>query len=326
MGKVNNRLSSLQENYAANATSSWLQSLERSLAMMKEYQAARKKLDSRRLAYDASMAKINKAKRDDFRQEEELRGNKAKYEETSEDVLRRMLDIKEAEKENISDLSLFLEAELEYHERCAEELRRVKQMWRAGLIANRSPTAGREPGGLSRVDATSPSHATAHLRPRSHNIAHDGDREPTPEPMSMPVRSASRLSVISTTSSSNPSELQIKSSLSRTSNFQPERRPAPPTPQASPANSATCFRGQLRSVNPPVNSLSRCHDNVFGAEHNSPLSSAGSLEWGDGVESPATSVGSGTSLVEKKKAPPPPPPSRGKRLPPPIPARRQDIY
>ncbi|KAK3056124.1 hypothetical protein LTR53_020474, partial [Teratosphaeriaceae sp. CCFEE 6253] len=79
---------------------------------MKEYQAARKKLESRRLAYDTAQQKMQKSKREDFRMEEELRSQKAKYEESNEDVYRRMLDIKEAEVDSVGDLTSFLEAEL----------------------------------------------------------------------------------------------------------------------------------------------------------------------------------------------------------------------
>lgn len=109
LGRTNERIGRVQETYVANATTSWLESLERSLAQMKEYQvwgnlarswlfahllqSARKKLESRRLAYDASLAKMQKAKKEDFRVEEELRSQKAKYEETSEDVYRRMQDV-----------------------------------------------------------------------------------------------------------------------------------------------------------------------------------------------------------------------------------------
>ena len=56
-------------------------------------QSARKKLENRRLAYDASLAKMQKTKREDFRVEEELRIQKAKFEEASEDVYRRMQDV-----------------------------------------------------------------------------------------------------------------------------------------------------------------------------------------------------------------------------------------
>ena len=50
-------------------------------------------MESRRLAYDTSLAKMHKAKKEDFKVEEELRSQKAKYEETSEDVYRRMQDV-----------------------------------------------------------------------------------------------------------------------------------------------------------------------------------------------------------------------------------------
>ena len=38
MGRTNERIARVQETYTANATTSWLESLERSLAQMKEYQ------------------------------------------------------------------------------------------------------------------------------------------------------------------------------------------------------------------------------------------------------------------------------------------------
>jgi hypothetical protein len=38
MGRTNERIARTQEVYVANATNGWLESLERSLAMMKEYQ------------------------------------------------------------------------------------------------------------------------------------------------------------------------------------------------------------------------------------------------------------------------------------------------
>lgn len=38
MGRANERIAGIQEGYVANATSYWLEGLERQLAMMKEYQ------------------------------------------------------------------------------------------------------------------------------------------------------------------------------------------------------------------------------------------------------------------------------------------------
>jgi hypothetical protein len=74
---------------------------------------------------------MQKNKKEDFRTEEELRSQKAKYEESNEDVLRRMEDIKEAEADSVADLHAFLEAELEYYDRCREELLRLKRDWPA---------------------------------------------------------------------------------------------------------------------------------------------------------------------------------------------------
>jgi hypothetical protein len=74
---------------------------------------------------------MQKAKKEDFRVEEELRSQKAKYEESSEDVYRRMQDIKEAEVGSVADLTAFLEAELTYYDRCREILLNLKRDWQA---------------------------------------------------------------------------------------------------------------------------------------------------------------------------------------------------
>jgi hypothetical protein len=79
------------------ATESALDTMERGLVQMKDYQAARRKLESRRLAYDSVLSKVQKMRKEDVRTEEELRSARAKYEETSEDVHNRMTAIQEAE-------------------------------------------------------------------------------------------------------------------------------------------------------------------------------------------------------------------------------------
>lgn len=131
-GRTEERIARVQEAYISQATSSWLESLERSLTQMKDFQHARKKLDSRRLAYDTSLCKMEKAKREDFRVEEELRTQKVKYEEANEEVIRRMQDIKESEVDNVMDLGTFLDAQLEYHDRCRETLLQLKNEWPGG--------------------------------------------------------------------------------------------------------------------------------------------------------------------------------------------------
>lgn len=72
---------------------------------------------------------MQKAKKEDFRVEEELRTQKVKYEEANEDVFRRMQDIKDSEVDGVADLTAFLEAQLNYHERCQEVLLQLKNDW-----------------------------------------------------------------------------------------------------------------------------------------------------------------------------------------------------
>ena len=52
MGRANERIAGIQESYIVNASSYWLEGLERQLAMMKEYQV-------RRLFYVISQAQSN---------------------------------------------------------------------------------------------------------------------------------------------------------------------------------------------------------------------------------------------------------------------------
>jgi len=72
---------------------------------------------------------MEKAKKEDFRVEEELRSQKVKYEEANDDVLRRMQDIRDAETDNVVDMGAFLDAQLEYHERSREALLQLKSEW-----------------------------------------------------------------------------------------------------------------------------------------------------------------------------------------------------
>lgn len=75
--------------------------------------------------------KLQKARREDFRSEEEARTQKAKFEEAHEDIVRRMQDIQESELDSLADLGDFLEAELNYYARCHEALLQLKKEWPA---------------------------------------------------------------------------------------------------------------------------------------------------------------------------------------------------
>lgn len=104
---------------------------------MKDYQTARKKLETRRLAYDTSLGKLERLKKEDFRVEEELRNAKAKFDEISEDVYRRMQDIKKAEADSVEQMYEFVDAEFRYYENCRKAVLQLKEEWPATLVRHR---------------------------------------------------------------------------------------------------------------------------------------------------------------------------------------------
>ncbi|KAJ5176936.1 uncharacterized protein N7482_002813 [Penicillium canariense] len=317
-GRTEERIARIQEAYIAQATSSWLESLERSLTQMKDYQHARKKLDSRRLGYDTSLSKMEKAKREDFRVEEELRSQKVKYEEANDDVLRRMQDIKDTEMDNVMDLGTFLEAQLEYHERCREALLQLRNEWPGGSGQGLAPP--RRPA-----------------RARS-NTAHSYQEryEPVKEELTIvtesrpPIRSGRTISTHMTESPARDaypaSNSFSRPGLSRTSTFEgPNQLRQEHSPVATQwiqrttsdnlVNRRNSVLGGRLPVDPYADSEASSYgrsspDRIYGGRSSSPATSHGSV---------ASRQPSSTAL--NKKAPPPPPPSRAKKPPPPPPKR-----
>ncbi|KAF3066680.1 hypothetical protein CFAM422_008791 [Trichoderma lentiforme] len=304
MGNANEQLAELQTTYLDCANATWQTHIEQNLSMMKEYQAARKKLESRRLAYDATMGKIQKAKKDDVRLEEELRVNKTKFDDSTEDVFQRMSDIREAEQDTIGALTSFLDAELEYHERAANELRRIRKAWAAG---------GSEPS-YSPTQRGGP----------------DLDRLYT----NMPVRSQSvRHSVINEAYEGAPPQPVARLTRTMTS-----REPPPPPPPPASSRPPMLRSATFDSRQPPViraraasTSFSRQptpsvaesrSEDIF--DDNSIYSGNNTPSWGERSVSPATSYGSfnvNQMPIESKKAPPPPVNRAKKPPPPPIPRK-----
>ncbi|EED12997.1 BAR domain protein [Talaromyces stipitatus ATCC 10500] len=318
-GKAHERLARIQESYSVQASTSWLEALERSLASLKEYQNARKKLESRRLAYDASLAKMQKAKKEDFRVEEELRSQKAKYEETNDDVYRRMMDIQDAEGENLADLTAFIDAELNYHERSREVLLQLR---------NELPTAN-----------PPASHANSHRPSRARsNTAHSYQEryEPVVEvaPPS-PPRPTIRSRRSSTFYPQNDETPQARPEYSRpafnrVSTYDGSTHESPSTYTPNRVHNDLSIRSARTNLRP----VSKIHEDYQDS------SSYGNVSpYDDRSESSATSQGGYFSRTPSssalnsvspatKKGPPPPPPSRAtkpKPPPPPPPVKRNLI-
>ncbi|TVY59615.1 Uncharacterized protein LSUE1_G009338 [Lachnellula suecica] len=331
MGRTNERIARYQDTYVQTSTSGWLESLERSLAMMREYQAARKKLENRRLAYDASLSKMQKAKKEDFRVEEELRSQKAKYEESSEDVMRRMQDIKEAEADSVSDLGAFLEAELEYYDRCRDELLRLKRDWPAGQTSSPHQDQ-RRPNPRSRAN-------TAHSYGERYSKYEEPPPMPEPEPVRQSIRSQGRVASTSRLDTRDYhdeyEDPPRRPNVGRSSTFQGPiaiHRESTPTLDVR-KNTVPSDVGGLRAQLRPSNRINTSGQDVFGdPSDDSTLNSASpDRSYGARSVSPATSHGSVasrtalTNAPNGRKGPPPPPPSRAKKPAPPPPMKRADM-
>lgn len=303
-----------------------------------------------------------KAKRDDFRLEEELRSAKAKYEEANEDVFRRMQDIKDAEADSIRDLTRFMDVELDYHERCAEVLRQKRAQWAGGSGGGMSPvdsygardrdygaSATRRPANRSRSNTAQSYGRGGAMSQQSYTDGPVYDEEPDEmPPMRMPIRSQSRISVNSASSQAaydqqpaarptisrantygsmngdrgSQQNHHLGASLSRTPSN--TMTPLSVAPPPSHNVNVSSLRGQLRPTGGPRPSAM----DVFADDDDT-----ASSDTPPGSASPATSYGSSTrggaggstSALVGKKAPPPPP-SRAKKPPPPVPNRREREY
>lgn len=279
---------------------------------------------------------MQKAKRDDFRLEEELRTAKAKYEEANEDVFRRMQDIKDAEADSIRDLTRFLDVELDFHERCAETLRQTRANWTAD--ASVSPVDSYGGGGYSsrRPSARSRSNtAQSNSLARSTSYTHEHAVASTPtyeEPdefpsthMRVPIRSQSRISVNSAASSvgardRSPAPPPLRPTISRSSTYSLSRTPSAGLSVVPPpaVNNVASLRGQLRpTARPAAMDVFRDDDDTESSD-TPPGSASPATSYSS---SSRTNLSNGGGVVGKKA--PPPPPSRAKKPPPPVPNRRE---
>lgn len=262
---------------------------------------------------------MQKAKKEDFRVEEELRSQQAKYEEAEADVERRMFDIKDAETESIGDLTAFLDAQLAYHDRCRDALLELKNDWPGRVAPSHNPTQT-----LQVKPATRSRSNTA----RSYRSAQSQVEEPPVPEIRPSIKS------IRTASSKYPDP--------PTADFEESRPARPGFGRSTTYQSTASVRSDLSPV--PTGRLSRVpsdslmiqstrsnlrrvdtmpNDDIFADESPTSYGTQRSV-------SPSTpqSSGSQTPFGSARRPPPPPPPSRaskpglGKPAPPPPPTKR----
>lgn len=267
-----------------------------------------------------------------------------------------MQDIQDAEVDSVRDVTHLLDAELEYHERCADELRRARQNWPATPSSGRSYSpVERRPTVRSRSNTT---HSYTERLSRTNTF--DSNASDAAPPVRMPTMRPgnARMQTLPHHQADGPVRPSIgKPSASFQGGATLDRSGSSSSRCISGGSSNTAasaavampnvgaLRGQLRPVSRIV-TTTRDREDVFADRDDDTASESGSPDhWGNRSMSSATSVGSlsrtpshnnnnnavmgggggfGGGLV--KKAPPPPPPSRSKKPPPPVPARREFAY
>ncbi|KAJ3837334.1 hypothetical protein F5878DRAFT_622636 [Lentinula raphanica] len=136
LGRAHCKIATLQETYAITFRDTFMASIEKFGDEIKEFDHMKKKLESRRLSYDAAISKVEKfknGKKDKEKErkeaEEELESAQARYEETSEDLRAHMHLIQENEIDQTRELTAFLDLEMNFVEQYLEVLRDVKSEW-----------------------------------------------------------------------------------------------------------------------------------------------------------------------------------------------------
>jgi len=199
-GRAFSNVATAQEALGRSLGSSLIVALQRFLDQIKDYEAEKKKLETRRLNRDAAMKQVErmennkKAKEKDRHEaQEELEKSEFRYDEAEADVHSRIEAIQQNEIDQIRELGSFLDNELSYAEQYTQILRDVKENWPGKQEIAKLMDAGRFIGPMhhfARERAESPrpkirSRASSNARARSRSplsssADSDADDEPPP--------------------------------------------------------------------------------------------------------------------------------------------------
>ncbi|KAH9936929.1 BAR-domain-containing protein [Amylocystis lapponica] len=121
-GRAHCRIATLQETFAMLLEDTYLSSIQRTEDEIREYQTQRKRLESRRLSYDAALSKLDKLKSSKKEKEKERK-------EAEDECARAQSRYEETAEDPAAELTGFLDLETDYVEKYLEVLRDVKAGW-----------------------------------------------------------------------------------------------------------------------------------------------------------------------------------------------------
>ncbi|KAJ3374482.1 hypothetical protein GGF31_007260 [Allomyces arbusculus] len=121
-GEALDKVGAWQNAFVNRMHTSYLSILEEYVGESKKYSELRRKLESRRLDYDAKLNKMQKAKKEKPELEEEVRAAQYKYEETLHDLEGKMAFLLDFEDRGRSSIHELVSAQVEYFTKCTDML------------------------------------------------------------------------------------------------------------------------------------------------------------------------------------------------------------
>ncbi|CAO3638904.1 unnamed protein product [Cunninghamella blakesleeana] len=116
------QLSDLEIDLATKMKEDYISFLSEFCHSFKEYQSLSRKLESKRLDYDAKCSQLQRVKKEKPDIEREVRAAKIKYEETKYKVAEQMEYLQESELEHCKKLRILLNDQLSYHKQATKVL------------------------------------------------------------------------------------------------------------------------------------------------------------------------------------------------------------
>ncbi|KAG2195948.1 hypothetical protein INT47_007084 [Mucor saturninus] len=152
-GQAQSKLAAHQEDYAETMRLEYMEKLEEGLQQFKEYAVLRKRLESRRLDYDAKIGRLQKSKKEKPDLEQEMQASKLKYEDSEYDVIQKMATLQEFEDEHCEALAQFLNVQYDYFNRSLQVLNEVRSTWGQPLSASARHSNNNRLAALSRTSS-----------------------------------------------------------------------------------------------------------------------------------------------------------------------------
>ncbi|KAI8925458.1 hypothetical protein BC831DRAFT_460948 [Entophlyctis helioformis] len=126
-GQTHDKIANEEYTFSNELRDGLFASLSLVLDNVKEFRNLQKKLENRRLDFDAKLNKVHKVKKEKPELEEETRVCQTKYEETLTAVTEKMIEINTDTDNDLQDLLAMIDAELIYHERATQHLQELKE-------------------------------------------------------------------------------------------------------------------------------------------------------------------------------------------------------